>query len=598
MNSSELLAIKKFQSIYGCPKQGDTGPQGIPGDATDTGATGSTGPTGRTGPTGMPGEATNTGATGYTGRTGPTGQTGPIGDPGATSGQVLYFNYSASDSIAGYKELGIYPNQSSQTNPSFPITNTDSLMVSFITAANFPNATSIPPGIFDFNIWASVSGGTGYMYAQILKRTVGGSETVLATTEKSDPFGSLINTISLTAAINTAYIYLLQTDRLVIKLWGKQVSGGTYMTMFFQGSQYYSHVHTTFSVLGNTGPTGKTGSTGYTGQTGQTGPTGTINVNAFPESVLYYSTNTVYGNSNFLYNISSGLIIGNNIVPYSTNTYSLGEPGRIWKSIYMGPGTLEIAGVNGAVGKLGTDQNSIVYSQYGLATPFINIGPSINVLDPGAIGGWVIGPTGTYGQPNYDLILQQKSSGAAVPAGLQGPIYSLTKRADTGSTGYTGPTGSTGYTGPTGSTGYTGQTGSTGYTGPTGPPGNSVSPSLPTFMFVPDDTAAMSMIMYLSNVSAGTVIYNRADGDLRSINFSTPQSWNNANANWYAYIKNGLDHDLTVYHTPFGGTTGLINALHPKIAGYAQSIIHKTQNENVNPPAMYLHWTSTNLLMI
>ena len=147
----------------------------------------------------------------------------------------------------------------------------------------------------------------------------------------------------------------------------------------------------------------------------------------------------------------------------------------------MGPGTITVEGFSGAYGTIGVDQNSIIYTAQGVATPFINVGPAIAApLDPGSIGGWVIGPTGTYGTPGYDLIAQQKLIGAAVPAGLTGPIYSLTKRADTGSTGYTGVTGQTGRTGSTGPTGPTGQigptgstgvTGSTGYTGPIGSSG-------------------------------------------------------------------------------------------------------------------------------
>ncbi len=66
----------------------------------------------------------------------------------------------------------------------------------------------------------------------------------------------------------------------------------------------------------------------------------------------------------------------------------------------MGPGTLDIAGPSGtsAVAKLGTDENSILYAQYGFASPFVNVGPSINsALAPGSIGGWRVGPTGTLG---------------------------------------------------------------------------------------------------------------------------------------------------------------------------------------------------------
>jgi hypothetical protein len=94
--------------------------------------------------------------------------------------------------------------------------------------------------------------------------------------------------------------------------------------------------------------------------------------------------------------------------------------------VFIGPGTLNIAGPSGANATLGLDQNGIAYTKSGFATPFINIGPTIDILDPGAIGGWVLGPTGTLGASDYDLIAQQKLPGAAVPAGLTGPLYSLT----------------------------------------------------------------------------------------------------------------------------------------------------------------------------
>ena len=54
---------------------GPTGPQGIPGDAANTGATGPTGPTGQQG---IPGEAANTGATGSIGPTGPPAILSPL----------------------------------------------------------------------------------------------------------------------------------------------------------------------------------------------------------------------------------------------------------------------------------------------------------------------------------------------------------------------------------------------------------------------------------------------------------------------------------------------------------------------------------------
>jgi hypothetical protein len=78
---------------------GPTGPTGLAGTAVNTGASGSTGPTGWTGPTGLAGTAVNTGSTGptgFTGETGPqgipgtavnTGSTGPTGPTGGTGPQ-------------------------------------------------------------------------------------------------------------------------------------------------------------------------------------------------------------------------------------------------------------------------------------------------------------------------------------------------------------------------------------------------------------------------------------------------------------------------------------------------------------------------------
>ena len=163
-------------------------------------------------------------------------------------------------------------------------------------------------------------------------------------------------------------------------------------------------------------------------------------------SILYYDGSIVTGDSTLTYG-PSGMNIYADIMPGLDNTYSLGATGMRWKDISMGPGTLNISGPSNVWGTIGTDQNGIVYTKHGFATPFINVGPALDSLDPGAIGGWVIGPTGTYGSPDYDLIVQQKSLGAGVPAGLQGPIYSLTKPA--GTTGSAGPTGPIGLQGVT-----------------------------------------------------------------------------------------------------------------------------------------------------
>jgi hypothetical protein len=121
------------------------------------------------------------------------------------------------------------------------------------------------------------------------------------------------------------------------------------------------------------------------------------------------------------------MFINGNLIPSVTNTYTLGATGTVWKEIHVGPGTINISGPVGSnvIGTIGTDQNGIVYTESGFATPFINIGPSINGLQSGNIGGWVLGATGTLGGADYDLIAQQKLPGPRFPAGVTGPTYSL-----------------------------------------------------------------------------------------------------------------------------------------------------------------------------
>lgn len=180
---------------------------------------------------------------------------------------------------------------------------------------------------------------------------------------------------------------------------------------------------------------------------GTTGPTG---------SVLYSNGNGKLLSSDTFTVGETAVNLGKDLVPTSDAVYNLGATGFRWGEIFVGPGTINIAGPSGsdANGLIGTDNNSIIYTQRGFATPFINIGPSEDVLlEPGLIGGWRVGPTGTIGEAEYDLVAQ-----AIDPTGgATGPTYSLIKRV--------GPTGATGETGPQGS--------ASNVTGPTGPTGAS-----------------------------------------------------------------------------------------------------------------------------
>jgi hypothetical protein len=214
--------------------------------------------------------------------------------------------------------------------------------------------------------------------------------------------------------------------------------------------------------------------TGPSGATGPSfsGPTG---------SVLYYDGDQITGVVGFTYVDSSALLVNGALVPSENNAYTLGSPTNYWKEIYVGKGTINIASVGGTFATIGSDQNGIAYTAKGFATPFINIGPQIDIdLSAGSIGGWVIGPTGIQGGPDYDLVAQEKLIGVGIPVGLTGPVYSLIRgRSGLGSTGPSGAVGETGPTGETGPSGPVGETGPTGETGPSGPIGET-GPSGPT----------------------------------------------------------------------------------------------------------------------
>jgi hypothetical protein len=118
---------------------------------------------------------------------------------------------------------------------------------------------------------------------------------------------------------------------------------------------------------------------------------------------------------------TGGVVVSGDILPSQNNVFSLGMTGARWKDIFMGPGTLNIAGPTVATfATLGSDNAGIAYTEKGFATPFITVGPAFNALvAPGSIGGWKIGPTGSISSiSNYDLV--------AIHSDASGNIYGPT----------------------------------------------------------------------------------------------------------------------------------------------------------------------------
>lgn len=199
---------------------------------------------------------------------------------------------------------------------------------------------------------------------------------------------------------------------------------------------------------GSTGPAGAVSNTGATGATGPTGSAGFQNYTGPTGSIMFYNGISVTGRSDFSLT-GSTLQIPGNLIPSLNNTYSLGATGARWKEVLIGPGSINISGPSGFTGTatIGTDAAGLIYTESGIATPKIVVGPS--QLTPQAVGGWQIGPTGTQGTSGYALIAQEVQTNGSGPTG---PIYQLAPypsisipsafaTTNTPSTLATGPTG-------------------------------------------------------------------------------------------------------------------------------------------------------------
>jgi hypothetical protein len=280
---------------------------------------------------------------------------------------------------------------------------------------------------------------------------------------------------------------------------------------------------------------------------GTTGPTG---------SVLYSNGNGKLLSSDTFTVGETAVNLGKDLVPTSDALYNLGATGFRWGEIFVGPGTINIAGPSGsdANGLIGTDNNSIIYTQRGFATPFINIGPSEDVLlAPGLIGGWRVGPTGTIGEAEYDLVAQ-----AIDPTGgATGPIYSLINRV-----GPTGPTGETGAQGPQDiPSAFDGTNfGATGTlidsTGPTGTLISTcyITTSVTGYIWI----TASAELTNTSNNIIDAAMYVKVDGTTSApTTISIPSNTGSQNEQTFASVT---VHQRTTTKVPPGGYTGTVYA--------------------------------------
>ena len=328
--------------------------------------------------------AADIGSTGLTGSTGPSGPSGPTGPTGAAGvaglsgggGMVLYMNYSESTSPTltplTATELGIITGQSFQ-NPSVinytpsqntnvsklttqanlslsqytitfttPNSNTvDVPIVQFaIHKSDIPNVNNvIPPGIWTMSLYAKA--GT------INDENKIGLRYYLLGRKISD--GTYVNLVSSGSDLNYLYdsttsqkigldliignpIDISIYDTLQVVVTSRNLNSNAHQALiYFESSNTYSHIHTTFGIPGPTGSTGPTGTIGLTGPTGPSGiVTGTWTLSAGANTVSF----TVPQNNTYVMwvrgNVPNGIVVWNATVTITNSNVAAVGTSYAW----------------------------------------------------------------------------------------------------------------------------------------------------------------------------------------------------------------------------------------------------------------------------
>lgn len=191
---------------------------------------------------------------------------GSIPSGGSGGGGVVYylnFNTAADTPLTNIpqtpntsKELGII-SEATPTSYVSAILSTGSFtfLSSFVTDLNTPSSTTIPAGLWDFNIYAesitsNVANETSFQI-QILKYDGSNTPVLLATSNEIYIYDPTEIT-QYVASVILPQTTILATDRIVVYLYGKAYQNNNTLSFHF-GASYPSHVHSTIPSVTGTG---------------------------------------------------------------------------------------------------------------------------------------------------------------------------------------------------------------------------------------------------------------------------------------------------------------------------------------------------------
>ena len=142
----------------------------------------------------------------------------PSWQPIPTAGDLLYFFYNTAADISTYLQQKQPVSPDAQEDLTTASVNNDDILQTFISASSTPGVTFIPEGEINVYLSARQSAGTAVsrVYAEIYKRSLPATETLLATTDNSQILTSSFASTTISAAIPDTV--LLATDRIVTKI--------------------------------------------------------------------------------------------------------------------------------------------------------------------------------------------------------------------------------------------------------------------------------------------------------------------------------------------------------------------------------------------
>ena len=176
-------------------------------------------------------------------------------DTGTGGGGIPYY-LNLSNSQTPYREFSpIATNAAEQTSGVSIGNGATRTIAEFLTPVDYPNSNLLPGGVWTFHLhsYKQNNNASFNIFVEVYKRTSGGTETLLFTT---DPAPVTTNSPNPSMQISDAYFSgtpLLVSDRLVAKVRATNTSNQTHtITLFTEGQQHYSYATTTFAVLGLT----------------------------------------------------------------------------------------------------------------------------------------------------------------------------------------------------------------------------------------------------------------------------------------------------------------------------------------------------------